>query len=214
MEASRWLRLQGLIDAEEMASLFEALSPFRIYSTASAVKKGQGEIAQEHFLSIWFSYIQSLKRGEIPEPSRYLLPFSSLFTRSEEALYSIELDAERELLRLAAPAIQLQPLYISYSKEAGKFQAMAYGKEAISWGVQFSFPQLFLDKESGRVIQTLRERELLNGALFKELRKWFRMHTRPALFEIGGSRLASPFRIGKKSVEWIEKHPQLKELAR
>jgi hypothetical protein len=209
MEASKWLNLQALISEEEMNHLLEALGYFEIYFTGVLTRPGEEQVSKEDFLNKYRFYIEALMQGDIPEESVYRSFFNTIFTVSSDCLYAIPASNGRQLIRASKPIVQLQAHSMDYSILDGKFRSMVFGLDSILWGLQFSYPQLYLDPETKEIL-TIADNEMFpNTALFKKLQKWLRQETIPTPFQVGSNKINVPIRLGKKCLGWINKHPQL-----
>jgi hypothetical protein len=209
LEVSKWLKLQVLADPQEMRSLFRSLGHFEIYLTSGLTKKGHGLIAQEDFLLCYEDYANALKAGKIPDESRYRPYFSSVFVTSTDSLYALPMDETRQLIRASRPVVQLQPHSMDYSPLDGKFRPMIFGSDSILWGIQFSYPQLYMNPESHQVMQVIDNEYFTSTSLFKKIQRWLRQETIPTPFWVGDTKVNVPMRLGKLCLEWINVHPQL-----
>ncbi len=213
MEASKWLSIQVLLDEVEMEDLVSAIclsfEKSALYYLGSVVLKDQWMITLSDFLTCYGDYVKSLKNSQLPNPSDYKKIFSAALSANSSALYALILNAEKYLLRAAKPIIQLQPLEIHYSIEDKKFRPLVFGQECISWGVQFSYPQIYLDVESKQVVKTQDLKSDLNRSLFNMIQKWVRSHTIPTPFVVEGKLQNVPMRLGKRCLPWINLHPGL-----
>lgn len=209
LQASKWLSLQILIDADEMAALTQALGTFYIYSTGAVVNRGEENISHAEFLSFYRKYVESLKNGSLPEDAQYRRQFASVFTVNPEALFAVALEGNKRLVRILKPVIQLQAHRMDYSRADGKFRSMTFGGDSITWGIQFSYPQLYQDGKTKEIHQVDSGSECPNTPLFRTLQQWTRNHTVPTPFLVDGQKLNIPVRLGKNCIEWINKHPQL-----
>lgn len=211
MKASKWIQLRVLLSHEELANLFTALEPFELHATGSVLKKGESLISVNTFLEKYHSYTESLKEGSLPNLQPLRPYFSSILTIDDTHLEKISINEEQELVRMAHPAVQLQHHTLAYSAEEKKFRSMVLGKNSIYWGLQFSYPQLYLDAEQN-IHHILKESSFPNTVLFSTIQKWFRRNTIPTPFIINeGERINVPARIGKECLSWVNYHPQLKE---
>jgi len=209
MEVSKWLKLQALVDFQEMISLFDALGSFEIYLTGTVTKSGEGGVSREEFLEVYQNYIASLMKGEVPEDSIYRPYFNAIFTVSSDLLYAIPVSQGRQLIRTSKPVVQLQSHSMDYSLLDEKFRPMVFGVDSISWGIQFSYPQLFLDPKTKEILQISENEMFPNTKLFRQLQKWLRKETIPTSFQVENEKINVPMRLGKKCLGWINKHPQL-----
>ena len=209
MQATKWLKVQLLADVGEIESLFTALGDFSIYNCGAVVPKGGGEVSQKNFLKAYEKYITALKEGQIPLETVYRQMFSAVLNRDTEALFPVSVGVDRQLLRINKPVIQMQPHSMDYSPFDGKFRTMVYGTDSILWGIQFSYPQLFLDPETKAAENVDESERFPNTSLFKGLQRWIRNQTIPTPFIVEGKKVNVPMRLGKKCLSWINHHPQL-----
>lgn len=210
LEASKWLKVQALLDLDEMTRLFEVLQPFSLF-LCGIVKgsQGTGELPISDFLACYEAYLNALMSGQTPPVSGYQKYFSTAMTRSSDALYSKPVDGQQKLVRVKKPVVQLQPHTLDYSPFDQRFRSMVFGSETIPWGIQFSYPQIYHEPTSKAIISIKDTPEFPNTALFHALQKWMRQHTIPTPFVVGGVRTNVPARLGKQCLPWINKHPTL-----
>lgn len=208
LQASKWLKSQVLLSGDEMTSLFKCLGPFYIYQTSCVHPRGQGEVTPQTFLDSYRHYGSTLERGEMPKEDSYSSLFSTVLTTTPDALYAVHVGENQQLIRLCRPVIQLQAHKMDYSPADGKFRSMTYGIESITWGIQFSFPQLFQENKTGE-IKIVSGDEFPNTALFHTLQRWLRQHTAPVPFLVEGEKINVSMRLGKQCFSWINQHPQL-----
>lgn len=209
MQASKWLKFQALVSREEISHLIEALGYFEIYFTGILTKSGEEQVSKEDFLNKYSFYIEALMQGEIPDESLYRSFFNTVFTVSSTCLYAIPASNGRQLIRIYKPVIQLQAHSMDYSTLDGKFRSMVFGVDSILWGLQFSYPQLYLEPTTKEILNVVNCEQFPNNALFKKLQKWLRQETIPTPFQVGSTKTNVPIRLGKKCLSWINTHPQL-----
>lgn len=211
MQASKWLTYPALIDTTEMQTLMNALPPFYIFLTSCVTKRSKGYISQEEFLDTYNEYITTLQQGMLPDETQYRHFFSSIFTVTSEALYAVLVGNDEQLIRVAQPTVQLQPHRMGYSKADSKFRSKTFGADSITWGIQFSYPQLYKDNQTQEIFEVGISPEFPNTQLFRDVQRWIRHHTIPTPFLVEGQRINIPMRIGKNCLSWINRHPQLIE---
>ncbi len=213
MEASRWLELQVLLDPAELCQLFqeieEAFSSPLFFRTGAVVSINQGALLAADFQKIYTQYVEGLQQGRAISEQQFRSLFSSVLTLTDEVLVAIDLGKGEELLRVERPAIQLQWLKIYFSEESGNFYPMAKGLDMISWGLQFSYPQLFWDPNKQEGCKVDDSAQFPNTALFKFIQRWLRHHSIPTPFCFAGQVKNVPMRLGKKCFSWISAHPDL-----
>lgn len=209
MQASKWLQSQVLLSSDEMTALFAALGNFDIFQTSSVLKQDEGRVSHKVFLKCYKAYVDALQQGKTPEESSYKL-FSAVFTADPDSLYAALVGDDKQLIRVCRPVIQLQAHRMDYSSADGKFRSMTFGTDSIFWGIQFSYPQLFQDKQSLQIKQATNA-EFINAGLFQKLQRWVRHHTAPTPFIVNGVKVNVPMRLGKECFAWINQHPQLNQ---
>ncbi|KIC75069.1 hypothetical protein DB42_AQ00490 [Neochlamydia sp. EPS4] len=206
-QASKWLSLAMLIDEDEIQTLFQALGDFKIFSIGKVEKSGEGQISHEVFLANYTQYIQSLKSRRTYEMEYFRTFFTSVLTFSADHLYALSIGNDRQLIRIAKPVVQLQLHTLDYSVADNKFRSMVLGKDPVSWGLQFSYPQLYQDPQTHAVYKV--GEAYANTALFRLIQQWQRKYTVPTPFLIKNKLINVPMRLGKKCFSWINQHPQL-----
>lgn len=209
LQASKWLDLQLLIDSDEMKTLFQALEPFAIYTTGRVCALSEGEVSHAEFLQAYDAYVAALQQGQLPVEQEFRALFSSVFTRQSDHLFQVLTADGRRIIRVAKPVLQLQLNKIAYSTADGKFRGMVFGKDSIFWGLQFSYPQLFLDSVTKEVFQVKESLQFPNTSLYRLLQRWVRQYTVPTPFQVADTQVNVPIRLGKNCFSWINKHIQL-----
>lgn len=207
LQVSKWLKCPLLVDEKEMEALLRAIEPFEIFIASGLMLIGEGLVKQEEFLDCYTNYIDALKNGRIPDDARMARYFSSVFTRTRDALYAVHVDESRQMIKVDRPVVQLQTHRFIYGADR-KFRSMVHGQGSIHWGIQFSYPQLYQDKEM-RVWDVREGDEFPNTALFKALQRWMRENTVATPFIADGQRVNVPIRLGKRCFAWINHHCQL-----
>lgn len=208
-QASKWLAVPALLDVNELESLLQILEGSLLYNTGSLTREGEEIISQKEWLEMYRGYIASLKEGKIPDDIDYRVAFSPVITASADHLYRVVMADGRQLVRIAKPVIQLQAHSFDYSSADGKFRSMVLGTETITWGLQFSYPQLFQDNATKEVFKVGETPQFPNTHLFHLLQQWIRRSTIPTPLIVDGKAVNVPIRIGKECLPWINRHPQL-----
>lgn len=208
LQASRWLFSQILIDAEEMAELFNVIGECFLFKLGTVCKPGDEGISINHFLNAYSEYIENLKQGTLEPSSIALAPYA--LTKSIDALCAVQVAPDKHIVRVVKPVVQIQGLTLDYSSLDKKYRTMIMGGNTITWGVQFSFPQLTQDRNTQEVIRITAETDP-NAQLFKTLQRWVRNFTSPTPMIAEGQTTNLSVRLGKRCFSWINHHPQLKK---
>lgn len=209
MQVSKWLDVAALLEVSELEALRKALPPFTIYYNGIVVDSQKEQVSWDAFIKVYAEYIAALKRGELPSEADCRPYFSCVWTVADSAILLSKTPGDQVIPRPWQPVVQLQLHRFSISDVDGKVRSMVFGKDTIFWGIQWGFPQLFMDPETREIIKLAHVDINGNFAFFRELQRWMRYHTEPAVFQINGQSVASPIRIGKLCKEWIHLHPQL-----
>ncbi len=209
LQVSKWTKVQVLLDAEEMRALLESLGNIYFIPVSELVK--EGVISASGFLEKYSDYISLLKEGKVPPSEEFRRLFSCAMSTTLDCFYAIAVGEGKFLIKPTRPVVQLQAHHFFYSDLDKKFHPMVLSPESISWGLQISYPQLFQDHHTRKVIKVVDSLDFPNSALFLKLLRWMRNFTLPTPFQVKGSRVNAPIRIGKQSLAWIKNHPQLKQ---
>ncbi len=195
--------MAALLDTTELGSLLEAIGPLKWYNVSEVGL--HVAFAEHEVMRGYADYVTALQRGELPDIPRAL--FSAALSLSDEAFDTLVVPGRGQLLRPTQPVIQLRPHTVAYSPLDGKVRSQVRGSDAISWGIQFGYPQL-MQGESGEITKV--GLDYRNTAPFRKLQRWMRHHTRATPLVVGGHRVYATARLGKACFDWIGRHPQLK----
>jgi hypothetical protein len=209
VQASKWLKSALLLSPEEMARLFEHFAPAELYVTGSVVTSGEGKIAPADFLEVYCNYINQLRSGLKPKKEELQPWFSCSATCDSASIHELNPAPGKKLLRVMRPVIQFQHHTMDYSPADGKFHSMVLGHQTIDWGIQISYPQLFQDPATMRIVPVDGTDNFPNTPVFKIVQRWLREHTIPTPFIVQGVTINAPIRLGKECLDWINSHPDL-----
>lgn len=210
LQASKWLTFRVLLGMNELSALIEALPPFFIYNVSRLAPASELLISKKTFKEAYCHYLTALEKGDLLQA----LPpcFSSIWTTLESSIYAFEAKKNQFIIKPILPPLQLSHHQFCFSPINQTFHSMLHSHEAIPWGLQFSYPQIFSNSLDGKVMQVLKNPNMPNTALFFALSKWIRNETRPTPFLFEGKRFNPTFRIGKHSLKWAEQHLKLTPL--
>ncbi len=211
LQGSKQLKFQVLLDEEEMRDLLSALQPLYICVVSEPTSMENAQINTQDFIAQYAQYISAIKEGRLIDEKTLRSAFSSIWTSTLDALYAMAVPSGKYLIKQIKPCIQLQAHHFFYSQLDKEFHPMVLSKESVTWGIQFSYPQLCQDPKTAIIQKVCYGDEFPNTQLFSTLTKWLREHTLPTPFVVDGKRTNSPIRLGKKCLPWISKHPQLVE---
>ena len=190
-DAAKWQKMQVLLDKEE----FQALLNF-----AGGVLFDRTQKADA--LEAYGEYADSLKGGKIPEPPS----FAWMWSLTEEALYILDTGTAKQILPLE-PVVQITHHQMNYTPEENVFRSNLFGPETIYWGLQFAFPQLYMEPDTKEVVKVLDAERFVNVKLYQMIKSFLRENSVPTPFKGHNA----PQRVGKKALEWVNNHPHLKK---
>lgn len=200
-QASKWLKIQVLLDGDEMKSLIESLGTFWIFPMTGIVNGKP--IEHSFFIEEYSRWIADLKEGKLPNAESLRRIMAAVFTDDVNALWLQQVGNDKYLTKIRAPIVQVQTHYFSYSSVDQVFRPMSMGLNSIFWGLQFSFPQIYQDPK------TMEFHQVSEMALFRKIQLWVRENTRATPFLVDGKKINSSIRLGKKCFPWINSHQQL-----
>jgi len=206
-EAAKWLKVPVLADVAEFASLFQRLGDVGLYLLGVPGSESSLQISLSAFLASIEEWTKLLQTGGAPTMADCRSTLASALTCDSTCLWMQRLSDGRSLVKIRRPVIQLQAHFFSVDCEEKRFHSMVLGKESIFWGIQFSYPQIFMESGTPRKV----DGSFTNSALFQEIRRWARDETRATPFLLDGEKINVPIRLGKSCFSWIARHPQLKK---
>lgn len=212
LQASKWLQQQMLLDEEELNQLFLELGDFTIYKVGVVAPLEKLEVPKQDFLGGYGDYIQKLKSGTVPNITDYRKLFSVVMTVSSDSLFAYRINENEYLVKIAQPVVQVQSHAMHFSKYDHKFRPMVFGPDSITWGLQFSYPQLYQDSATQAIHKVDDTESCPNTSLFRKIQRWQRKNTIPTPFLVENNKINVPMRLGKECLEWVNNHPQLREI--
>jgi len=212
LQASKWLQQQMLLSDTELELLFDELGSFRIYNVGAISPLDTLEIKKSDFLQWYSDYITTIKNGSTPNITSYRKLFSAVITVSADSLFALKISDNEYLVKVAQPVIQIQSHAMHFSKHDQKFRPMVFGPDSITWGLQFSYPQIYLDSTTKAIHKVDDKDSCPNTQLFRKIQRWQRKHTIPTPFLVENDKVNIPMRLGKDCSGWINDHLQLKGL--
>lgn len=202
-QAAKWIKIQALVDADELARLMTELGTFAIYPLSGTLPLEAFPMPKEAYLAQYREWIEGLKNGKLPANFG---PFNaSMWARSPESLWLHEFPGHRFAARPREPFLQVQVHHMGFSFVDKVFRPMSLTQDSIFWGLQFSFPQVFEHPVKGIIEAS----DLPNADMFQIVRKWSRECTIATPMLVDNVRDNLPIRIGKNCFSWVNRHQAL-----
>lgn len=202
-QASKWLKIPMLLDADEMTLFLNSLGAIEIFPL-TGLTDGK-PLSKDLVIAEYGRWIEGLKAGVLPNESDLRKILASAITDDAEHSLWLQEVQGRFLVKMSRPVVQMQAHFFTYSSVDGEFRSMSMGQDAVFWGIQCSFPQVYQDPKTMEIL------EVQDMGLFRKMQLWARQNTRATPFIVDGKRTNVPMRLGKQCFSWVNKHPQLQE---
>lgn len=209
--ASKWLKHSVLLNLEEMKSLFALLGSCFLVPASGLVSPLSWQISEQEFLEKYVDYLEWMKLYATLPPVPVRRFFSLMLSTSLEAFYAVEVANEKIAIKPALPIIQIQLFHCFFSSFDHQIRSMVMSPDSFSWGLQFSYPQIYEDPKTHQFAKVLLQEGFPNSKPFKEMVSWFRKNTQSVALQEEG-RSYAPFRIGKLSLDAREEHVGLQAM--
>lgn len=204
MQASKWIKIGVLVTQEELAALLESERAL-LFPFGRVMQKEEVPMTTERCLQLYGQWLAAFRRGESPDMAAVChLPIA--WSVTSDAVSWKELPQGRCVVTPKQPVVQIQAHSFRYSPLDHSIRSMVLSRDAIAWGLQFSYPQIYQEPETMDIVST---QGFPNARLFQRVRAWIRNQTQPTPFVIEGKVVMSPLRIGKGIYLEMERHPHL-----
>lgn len=197
-----------LLSYEEMEALLNHLDPIWMFDVSRPLKLESAEIPRQEFLAAYRDYIQGIQSGELVEEGPLRPYFSAVMTCDPGCVYAQAVAGGKYLIKTKKPCIQLKRHHFIYSNG---FHSGVMGEGSVTWGIQFSYPHLYMDPKTKAIGKVEKNDLFPNTERFHRLSKWVRSNTRPTPFVVDECRINQPMRLGISCFPWINRHPGLTE---
>ncbi len=208
LQVSKSRKLPLLVSAEEMEELFEELGDVFLLDMSRPVALDEAILSKEVFLQKYAEYVEGIQKGVLIDEGPLRPYFSSALTQSLDSVFAKPLSNGKFLLKAKDPLVQLQRHHFIVSDD---FYSGVMGEGSVTWGLLFSYPNLYLDPTTGEIGKVVKNRQFPNTALFQKLARWVRDATSPTPFVYREKQVNQPMRLGKQCFDWINQHPTLQE---
>lgn len=205
--AAKFQKTSALLEVAELRSLFNTLESevgkLYFYHIGAVLEESLLQGSIESIVELYGESLVALKNNE------KIKPLSIAMTLDPNTLYMIDAGGGKRIVKFLTPSIHITSTAICYLPELQEFKEKLYGSDLISWGLQFSYPQLFQEHKSQLVQNPLQEG--VNAKLFKLQQRWLREHTKPTFFLTEKGQIKTAIRLGKECYSWINSHPKLQK---
>lgn len=208
LQVSKSRKLPLLLDTDEMDHLLDILTPFTMFDVSRPIDLPKAIIPKDLFSVQYKLYVNGIKQGKLIDETLLRPYFSALITLKPKGVFAQLLSNGKYLIKTRLPAIQMQRHHFIFSDT---FHSGVMSETSITWGIQFSYPQLYLDPKTSEIGKVEKNDVFPNTELFHRLAKWVRDHTCATPFIVKEKKMNQPIRLGKKCFSWINQHPHLKE---
>ncbi len=212
LQGSKWLTFRVLAETNDIAELMATCPTLLLCNVSERVEKGRALITTEGFLRCYQNYIETLQNKKNPVRGELRPFFSAAWTLDPGALGAMPAGQERWIIKPLLPVVQLSSHFFHFSQESQQFHSMVYSQDAIPWGLQFSYPQLYTQPGLEEAHASLKQPDLPNHALFLTLKEWVKAKTRPVRWVFQGKKITATFRMTRSVGTWMGDHPLLRQV--
>lgn len=192
-QASLHLSYGILLTSEELSLLLGSLEPlgdFSIFGSGVLLPQDKLEQSPKNLVEIYKKYLE----GSVSLPE-HKAALSSVWSMDHEAVALREIATDKWQVVRRLPVVQLNRFQFRFDSKTDRFFMQSFSQETLFWGLEFKYPQLFLDPITSKLIKVLKE-PYLNTLLWKGIHQWIRNHTVPVQFVTEEGKRIAPFRIG------------------
>ncbi len=209
--ASKWLSFYCLFSDLELQSIIEKLEVLRVFNLSQVGNEKKLSLDKLDFFNFYKNYLEAMRLdqkevlGEISKAMNLGVCFEL------EDYYKLSVGDNRFIIKNKAPIIQIHPFSFRYDRILHKFFDQAKSSDAIFFGLEFKFPQIYQDPKTSKVIEVYKEGIDINAKKFKILRRFIKDSSRPARFLIDGEKKVATFRVGLESKKIAKEQLSLKD---
>lgn len=208
-KCAKWLHHAVLFSESELEDFLSCLGPCFFLPLAEPVSQGSWCVRKEVVIDRYREYLEMV-RNQSDLPSSTVRRFFSLgLTSSLEDVYALPLSGDRIFIKPCRPIVQVQ-LYRCYFSAEKKFHPMILHPNSFSFGLQFSYPQIYEDPHTHQFSKVLQDVTFSNTKVYKNIVSWIRSHTKPFTVVADGIVIPAPFRVGKGGEDPLSYHLGLK----
>jgi len=210
MQASKWMHVRMLVDAQEFADLLQDLGPLLFVNISSVGSYEKVVQKADALQEMYAQYVQALQEGKPWQAFAKNLCWA--LSIHADPFYALELGADKWLVKEHAPAVRMQHFHFHYIHEQSSFILTHHAEKSIPWGIEFAFPQFYQEPHSCKAIEVFKDPLYPGSILFRKIQSWAREATTPVPFIIHERKKVAPFRLGKKCFSWVDQYLQNKGL--
>ncbi len=210
MHCSKWLRHAVLFELDELQDFLTELGP-HVFVPTSLVTEDSWQILDVDFKKEYELYLSELLDENAALDISRRRFFSLMLSSSTDDFYAMPTSNNRFAIKACRPVIQIQLYHAFISPLDKKIHPMVLHPEGFSFGLQFSYPQIYEDPLTHEFSKVLLDDAFPCTILFKKMVQWFRKNTKPVSFSLYGNKIHAPFREGKASSGWALKHKGLRK---
>lgn len=202
-QVSKWLYQRALLTPQELKALFEELGHICLFRLGKILPKEDLELSLNQYIFEYKAYLEGLSKEEGEG-----FPAVGM-TCDREAMEFSEVRQDGWLAKPQLPIVQMRQHTFIMTMD-GRLQSSSYSASAIRFGIEFAYPQLFVDPTSQKIVEIRKEERYSNNEIFMKLTKWMRNHTKPTPILWKDKKINATFRLGKSALPFVVDHADLK----
>ncbi len=184
-----------------MKRFLDSLGSCLIVSPVQILTLETYQLSQESFLERYGRYLDWIGSDPGFPSSKVRNDCTLMISSGPDSFYSVPV-AGGFFLKPGLPVVSVRTYHCFISSLDGSLRSMAMNVDSFTFGLEFSYPQIYEDPRTGEFRKTLLDSDSPNTALYKKMTSALRRQTKPLLIEINGNKVAAPFRVGIDSSDW------------
>ncbi|PCI76629.1 hypothetical protein COB21_04165 [Candidatus Aerophobetes bacterium] len=212
MQASKWLRIRILLDEKTLTQWFDLIGQVCFVNLFATKSEDALIVSPEEVLSRYTQYMEQIKAGKEVDHAYFQKKLTLHMTKDPKSCYKTALKGKSiYFAKEKAPGVRMALFGFSWDKSHREIHSNVYSKTTISWGLEFSYPQIFSGSLDTEVVYLAQEKDRPNSALFVQLKQLIRRASKPVKFIYEDQKIISSLRMDKTGGAWINNHFGLKE---
>ncbi len=188
MHVSKWQHFHLKLSLEGLSSLFDALSLHHAYLVGQLCTRDACIESLSRFTTTYAQFLQAEEENKTAFRKALTVGLSQ-----DPSVFSLKRLASGVIVTPHLPYIQVRLSTYTVSDDC-KVHPGTLGSNAAPWGLQFSYPLLFMNEKEGIGKNVLTEEGFVNTPLYKKMQKWIREMTKPAKVLVDGSLVQTTLR--------------------
>lgn len=208
---AKWLQTPLLCSLEELDLLLHSLGSIFLVPAGGLLEREALFVSPEDLRSTYQQYLAWIVSSAALPSAEMRRHLTLMMSVSLDSFSAAEIKTGRFMIKPVQPVVMIQPYHFFMSSLDQKIHSMVMSQESISWGLQFSYPQMYEDPKNHLFGKISEAPEFPNTALYKKVVQWVRSFAMPAPVHYMGQKTHASFRIGKQAFALAQAHKGLQK---